>query len=118
MDEFSLQKLEEKIKARIREESPGLYGILDLNCKRAEKKSCIRLLLEKPEKFVEVLSTMYDEGTLFLIVRWNFIRPIFEMLGIEDYYLEESLTDLLFEDPQEFKEKLDKLLNDFGKRFL
>ncbi len=118
MDEFSLHKLEEKIKSRIREESPGLYGILDLNCKRAEKKSCIRLLLEEPEKFVEVLSTLYDEGTLFLIIRWNFIRPIFEMLGIEDYYLEESLADLLFEDPQEFKEKINKLLNDLGKRFL
>ncbi len=111
MSNLNLFKLEEAIKTKIRENSPGLFSILELNCKRFIGKSCVRLLLEEPNKLVEILEMIYDEASVFLIIRWNFINPILQLLGIDDYDLEEILTDMAINEPEEFVKKIRELLS-------
>ncbi len=113
MSQIHFNKIEEAIRAKIRESSPGLFSVLELNCKRFTGKSCARLLLEEPSRLVEILESLYDEASVFLILRWNFINPILQLLGIDDYDLEEMLADMAINEPEEFLKKIHELLSQY-----
>lgn len=107
----SLEEVRERVRRIINNKAPGLYDALELECFAKYRVSCVDLLLEDPEKLLDVISRVYRDKSSFTVIhvfRTVFLRPIIsEFLARE---LEEGLLSLLKEDPGEFRVKMRRIL--------
>ncbi len=107
----NLEEVRDRVRRIINSRAPGLYDALELECITRYRVSCVSLLLEDPEKLLDVIARVYRDKSSFTVIhvfRTVFLRPIIsEFLARE---LEESLLSLLKEDPEEFRVKIRRLL--------
>lgn len=84
---------------------PGLYESLEPICMKVYKKDCLDLLLDEPDKFRELLISVFkDRHFVYLLVRYTIVKPLLDIFKKSE--LEEVVTSRFFNEPLKFKELL------------
>jgi len=102
-------RIRELINAAARRVAPGLIEALDLYCRATSEVSVFDALLTSPGTVVEALIKMYSSAEVArLVAKEVLIKPL--VGSLHNCSAEESLVDLLIKKPEEFAERLKKVL--------
>ncbi len=99
-----------RIEKRIYTKSPGVFLLLNLNCKNRFGSSFARLLLEDPSKLYKIITDTYrDEITANFIFKDLLVKSLATELGYPD------MADSLYEAALKDQEKYKSLIQDMMK---
>ncbi|MEM1542549.1 MAG: hypothetical protein QW101_05970 [Ignisphaera sp.] len=109
---MNIHRFKKVIKEISREYVPGLYDMIDIVCQISYGRDCISLVVEEPDKFLDVLRNLYHNDDDIRFAAKTIVKPITKIASNCDT-CEDELTELLLTYPQKFKERLSKLLNKY-----
>jgi len=97
-----------KVREALRQHIAGLLNVLDVMSQSKYGVGIIELFLNDPRKFVELTRSLYSSETTIHVIARYFICSVLDSPRKQE--LEEELLRTLFEDPEKFRKRLQKLL--------